>query len=144
MPREAESETPAPDHTIIPNPATVELTPGDTFHIEEETVIAVEGEDPRVEWIGRYLADLIGNTTETTPSLALVDGRPPEGSIHLTLEGASEEMGAEGYDLTVTGSLGIVQHLLENRPEGGYYTPSLLMGSGYAASLPGVRFRRIS
>jgi len=46
-----------------------------------------------------------------------------------------------GYDLTVTASLGIVQYLLENDVEGGYYTPSLLMGSGYAATLPGVELK---
>jgi short subunit dehydrogenase-like uncharacterized protein len=45
-----------------------------------------------------------------------------------------------GYDLTVTASLGIVDFLLNNDVEGGYYTPSLLMGAGYAASLPGVEF----
>lgn len=43
-----------------------------------------------------------------------------------------------GYDLTVTASLGIVEYLLENTVEGGFFTPSLLMGSGYAESLPGV------
>jgi short subunit dehydrogenase-like uncharacterized protein len=43
-----------------------------------------------------------------------------------------------GYDLTVTASLGIVQYLLEHDVEGGYYTPSLLMGPEYAATLPGV------
>ena len=45
-----------------------------------------------------------------------------------------------GYDLTVTASLGVVEYLLHNDIEGGYYTPSLLMGPGYAASLPGVNF----
>jgi short subunit dehydrogenase-like uncharacterized protein len=49
-----------------------------------------------------------------------------------------------GYDLTVTAALGIVAHLLGNDVEGGFYTPSLLMGSGYAASLPGVEFRLTS
>jgi short subunit dehydrogenase-like uncharacterized protein len=49
-----------------------------------------------------------------------------------------------GYDLTVTASLGIVEFLLQNDVEGGFYTPSLLMGSGYAATLPGVSFRRVS
>jgi len=49
-----------------------------------------------------------------------------------------------GYDLTVSAALGIVEYLLENQVEGGYYTPSLLMGSGYAATLPGVTFRRVS
>jgi short subunit dehydrogenase-like uncharacterized protein len=45
-----------------------------------------------------------------------------------------------GYDLTVTASLGIVEFLLKNDVEGGFYTPSLLMGADYAASLPGVEF----
>ncbi len=43
-----------------------------------------------------------------------------------------------GYDLTVTASLGIVEHLLANTPAGGYYTPSMLMGANYVLSLPGV------
>jgi short subunit dehydrogenase-like uncharacterized protein len=48
--------------------------------------------------------------------------------------------GPNGYDLTVTASLGIVQHLFAPaRPPGGYYTPSLLMGADYVLSLPGVR-----
>jgi short subunit dehydrogenase-like uncharacterized protein len=46
-----------------------------------------------------------------------------------------------GYDLTVSASLGITEYLLENDVEGGYYTPSLLMGSGFAASLPGVTLK---
>jgi len=46
-----------------------------------------------------------------------------------------------GYDLTVSAGLGIAQHLLENDVEGGYYTPSLLMGAAYAASLPGVEMK---
>lgn len=43
-----------------------------------------------------------------------------------------------GYDLTVMAGLGIVAFLLQNDVEGGYYTPSLLMGADYAQSLPGV------
>lgn len=44
-----------------------------------------------------------------------------------------------GYDLTVTAALGIVQRLLsEERPAGGYYTPSMLMGQDYVLGLPGV------
>ncbi len=43
-----------------------------------------------------------------------------------------------GYELTVSASLGITAFLLENDVEGGYYTPSLLMGADYASSLPGV------
>jgi len=43
-----------------------------------------------------------------------------------------------GYDVTVTASLGIVEYLLAKDVEGGFYTPSLLMGADYAASLPGI------
>ena len=43
-----------------------------------------------------------------------------------------------GYDLTVSASLGIVEYLLANTPTGGYYTPSMLMGADYVLGLPGV------
>jgi len=43
-----------------------------------------------------------------------------------------------GYELTVTASLGLVQFLMEQSVEGGYYTPSLLAGSGFVETLPGV------
>lgn len=45
-----------------------------------------------------------------------------------------------GYDLTVDASLILAGHLLENDVEGGYYTPSLLMGAGFAERLDGVSF----
>lgn len=43
-----------------------------------------------------------------------------------------------GYDLTVTAALGIVERLLQDAPAGGYYTPSQLMGPDYVMTLPGV------
>lgn len=46
-----------------------------------------------------------------------------------------------GYDLTVTASLGVVERLLDPAapsPRTGYSTPSLLMGSRYVLGLPGV------
>lgn len=43
-----------------------------------------------------------------------------------------------GYELTVTAALGLVDWLMQNHVEGGYYTPSLLAGAGYAETLPGV------
>jgi len=46
-----------------------------------------------------------------------------------------------GYDLTVTASLGIAEYLLQRlgRLGGGYFTPSLLMGADYVLQLPGVK-----
>jgi len=47
-----------------------------------------------------------------------------------------------GYELTVTAALGIVDRLLTgDKPEGGYYTPSMLMGADYVLGLPGVTRR---
>ncbi|MEO8459465.1 MAG: saccharopine dehydrogenase NADP-binding domain-containing protein [Dokdonella sp.] len=43
-----------------------------------------------------------------------------------------------GYTLTVTASLGIVEHLLKGTDASGYRTPSQLMGAEYVLSLPGV------
>lgn len=45
-----------------------------------------------------------------------------------------------GYEITVTAALGIVGRLLSGeRPAGGFYTPSRLMGANYVLGLPGVR-----
>jgi short subunit dehydrogenase-like uncharacterized protein len=44
-----------------------------------------------------------------------------------------------GYDITVTAALGIVERLQRDAPAGGYYTPSQLMGADYVLTLPGVR-----
>ena len=43
-----------------------------------------------------------------------------------------------GYALTVTASLGIVERLLREKTDPGYRTPSQLMGADYVLSLPGV------
>jgi len=47
-----------------------------------------------------------------------------------------------GYELTAQAALGIASHVLDRRPEGGYYTPSQLLGPDYVLSLPGVRLVR--
>ena len=44
-----------------------------------------------------------------------------------------------GYELTVTASLGIVARLLAtDSPKSGFHTPSMLMGEDYVLTLPGV------
>lgn len=56
------------------------------------------------------------------------DGRRVEGTLS----------GPNGYDVTVSASLGVVEHVLKTDVMGGYTTPSLLMGAGFAGDLPGV------
>ncbi len=43
---------------------------------------------------------------------------------------------ANGYSLTITGSLEVVQHLLQNQVPGGTYTPSMLLGPELVSRLP--------
>jgi len=43
-----------------------------------------------------------------------------------------------GYALTIDAALGILEHVIEAKPAGGYYTPSQLVGARYVLSLPGV------
>lgn len=43
---------------------------------------------------------------------------------------------ANGYSLTITGTLAVVEYLLGHTPAGGAYTPSRLMGSSLIATLP--------
>jgi len=44
---------------------------------------------------------------------------------------------ANGYRLTADGTIMAVKFLLEHTPEGGYYTPSMLMGARCVEQLPG-------
>lgn len=43
---------------------------------------------------------------------------------------------ANGYSLTVTGSLAVVEHILSKKPNGGAYTPSALVGAELITTLP--------
>jgi len=44
---------------------------------------------------------------------------------------------ANGYSLTITGALAVVEHLMSARPTGGAYTPARLMGADLVTRLPG-------
>jgi short subunit dehydrogenase-like uncharacterized protein len=44
---------------------------------------------------------------------------------------------ANGYDVTVTGALAVVEFLARHRPKGGSYTPATLLGADLVTKLPG-------
>lgn len=44
---------------------------------------------------------------------------------------------ANGYSLTITGSLAVIEHLMKNKPAGGAYTPSRLVDPDLVTRLPG-------
>jgi short subunit dehydrogenase-like uncharacterized protein len=47
-------------------------------------------------------------------------------------------MTPNGYTLTVNAALGILDHVLHTSMEGGFYTPSQLVGADFVLTLPGV------
>ncbi len=51
---------------------------------------------------------------------------------------------ANGYRLTVDGTIMAVQFLMNNAPSGGYYTPSMLMGARCVEHLPGSSSIRVN
>jgi short subunit dehydrogenase-like uncharacterized protein len=94
----------------------------------------------RVPALQRYLQNKAGQTPG--PDLKRRENSACEvwGEAH---NAAGKQVAASlktpnGYDLTVSASLGIVEHLLTTTPAGGYYTPSMLMGADYVLGLPGV------
>jgi short subunit dehydrogenase-like uncharacterized protein len=44
---------------------------------------------------------------------------------------------ANGYSLTVTGALAVVEHVMQNAVDAGAYTPARLLGPGLVTALPG-------
>ncbi len=44
---------------------------------------------------------------------------------------------ANGYSLTITGSLAVVEYLMTAQPAGGAYTPARLVGADLVTRLPG-------
>jgi len=88
--------------TVIPKPTNMKRSAGD-FILRAETRILVEKGSPEVFDVGRYLSDCLGPAT----GLSLVvqetsKEKPPAGSILLTTRNAEQELGEEGYELTVT------------------------------------------
>jgi hexosaminidase len=108
----------APEHAVVPLPATVELAWTDTFHVTEGSRITVVPATLETERIAHLLAGWIGNTVESTPEVVAVEALAPgasigpapgasigpasEPSIHLALSGPSSAMGDEGYELVIT------------------------------------------
>lgn len=86
--------------SVIPMPVTLQQTVADSFILSPNAAIVVSG-GADVERIGRYLGDLIGTTTESTPRV--IAARDTTRSIiELVLDATTAQPGPEAYDLSVT------------------------------------------
>jgi hexosaminidase len=83
-------------------PAPVSLTPaGSSFEITEKTDIYITQKDTTLEWLGKYLADMISRPTGFTIDVIYKENPPQKGHIVLSL-GEATEIGEEGYQLDIT------------------------------------------
>lgn len=87
-----------PIHSVIPVPVAVELLGNDTFVLAPQAIIVARG-GPAADQIAQYLANLIGNTRESTPRV-LSSPDTTKSVIELAID-ATRSMPDEGYELFV-------------------------------------------
>src|SRR5262245_14534724 len=86
----------APQHSVIPLPASIQISAGSGFNITAATAILYEpSDDPRVAATAAQLGRLLAGALETPPPVRPASGSPPPGSIFLTARAANA--GDEGY-----------------------------------------------
>lgn len=140
---------PAVRFAVIPAPATIDFTAGQGITLSpRNTVIVVAPGETEAARIGRLLAARIGMSVETTPrvltaaELAAVPfppapelpptlvpypadtARGPATVIELALDGARDDLGDEGYELTVAPE-GV--RVVGRRPPGLFYGTQTLV-----------------
>ena len=91
----------APASTLVPAPASLQISGGEGFTVDSTTVIYVQPGDTAAARIGQYLAELIGTTREWTPAVRDAVGPESAGGIHLVAL-PDPRLGEEGYSLSVT------------------------------------------
>ncbi|MDX9726694.1 MAG: beta-N-acetylhexosaminidase [Bacteroidales bacterium] len=87
--------------SIIPKPVSVTAT-GEAFSIDTKTAIFVDAGSDELLRLGRYLADRLNVTTGFEIAVQESKAETGRGSILLTLSGAEQNLGEEGYILNVT------------------------------------------
>jgi hexosaminidase len=90
-------------YTIVPAPTSVEISPRDSFLVTPRTTVYVDaGASPEVEAIGTFAASLIASRAGAVAQRLAAATVAPDSSISLTLDPSRVQLGAEGYELTVT------------------------------------------
>jgi hexosaminidase len=96
------AERPAP-YAIVPNPASIELSPTDSFLVTDRTRVLVDANaSAEVEAVGTYAAALIASRVGATATRLAPGVGAPDSTIALALDPTRTALGAEGYELTVT------------------------------------------
>jgi len=73
-----------------------------------------------------------GKTRESTPAYVWGEVSNEAGQVK-----SARIMTANGYSLTVSGALAVVEYLMQRQVQGGAYTPATLVGPDLVVQLPG-------
>ena len=93
-----------PAYSVVPNPATIEVSRADSFLVTPRTVVYVAADaSPEVEAVGTYTANLIAPQAAATAQHLAAGATAPDSAILLAIDSTrAQQLGAEGYELTVT------------------------------------------
>jgi hexosaminidase len=112
-------EIPArPIHSVVPLPASIQITASDTFTIDSTTAVVVSSGNPEAERIAAYLGTMLGGPTAPAPRTLGADETAPPRTILLSLDASKTALGLEGYELAITRA-GVV--LTAAMPNGLFY-----------------------
>lgn len=92
--------------SLIPKPVSVVFSRG-TFQLRPETTIVVETENPYTLRIGQYLAEILATLTGFPFNITGKSQSTPQKQIRLVIDMDQQDLGEEGYHLSVT-SIGVL------------------------------------
>ncbi len=107
-----------PSRALVPLPASVRFKEEASFTVTPATTILVQPGDPRVMFVGRFLASLLTTVGSTGPAVVEDGQAEAEGGIVLAISDPGSSGGDEGYDLRVTPA-GV--KLIASTPAGLFY-----------------------
>ncbi len=99
---------------LIPQPVLVEAG-GSSFALTEKTDIFIAGNNPELQKIAQYFADLLNPATGLDIRVQTAAEAPGSGHLFFALSGENAQSGEEGYELTITEDL---VRLTANQPAG--------------------------
>ena len=103
--------------SIIPKPVSAKGT-GESFCMNDQTVIYVQGESPEALQVGQYLAGKLNPSTGLGFEVKTTADAASNGHIYLSLVENDAELGDEGYELNITEDKVEVK---ANKPAGLFY-----------------------
>jgi hexosaminidase len=85
---------------LIPKPFTLSAT-GLSFELTAKTDVYLNNSDAKLQWVGKYLVDMLNTPTGFDMEVITSDEKPVKGHIYLNISNEIN-LGEEGYQLDIT------------------------------------------